>query len=255
MHVSITPSILYLGTPVVLNSTVNENGSYNLAPISSAIWLGWRCLLGFEAVSKTPQNMIRTGECVINLPSADQVDAINRLALLTGSDPVPPGKTLRGYRHCQNKFGVAGLTPVPSETVAAPRALECPIHLEAKVANVHRIMADEYDYSVHDRSVECTLEGILCIEVRITRVHAHPSIIMDGHPNRIDPNRWRPLIMSFQRFYGLGGELTASRLAGIPESMYRSPDIDRAYATGWPWLDGGPNEASCLAAHKNVALP
>ena len=75
MHVSITPSILYLGTPVVLNSTVNENGSYNLAPISSAIWLGWRCLLGFEAVSKTPQNMIRTGECVINLPSAGQVGA------------------------------------------------------------------------------------------------------------------------------------------------------------------------------------
>jgi flavin reductase (DIM6/NTAB) family NADH-FMN oxidoreductase RutF len=231
MHASITPSILYLGTPVVLNSTLNENGSYNLAPISSAIWLGWRCLLGFEAVSKTPQNMIRTGECVINLPSADQVDAVNRLTMLTGSNPVPPGKSLRGYRHCQEKFDAADLTPVPSETVAAPRALECPIHLEAKVANVHRVMADEYDYSIHDRSVECTLEGIICIEVRITRVHVHPSIVMDGHPNRIDANRWRPLIMSFQRFYGLGDELTVSKLARIPESMYRSPDIDRAYAS------------------------
>jgi flavin reductase (DIM6/NTAB) family NADH-FMN oxidoreductase RutF len=124
------------------------------------------------------------------------------------------------------------MTAVPSATVAAPRALECPIQLEAKVANVHRVMADEYDYSVHNRSAECTLEGILCIEVRITRVHAHRSIIMDGHPNRIDPNRWRPLIMSFQRFYGLGGELTVSKLADIPESMYRSPDIDRAYAAG-----------------------
>jgi flavin reductase (DIM6/NTAB) family NADH-FMN oxidoreductase RutF len=73
---SIEPAILYLGTPVVLNSTVNENGSYNLAPISSAFWLGWRCMLGFEAVSKTPQNIIRTGECVINLPSVDLVEAI-----------------------------------------------------------------------------------------------------------------------------------------------------------------------------------
>jgi hypothetical protein len=54
---------------------------------------------------------------------------------------------------------------------------------------------------------------------------------MDGHPNRIDANRWRPLIMSFQRFYGLGDELTVSKLARIPESMYRSPDIDRAYAS------------------------
>ena len=96
-HKSIEPAILYLGTPVVLNSTVNEDGSYNLAPISPAFWLGWRCMLGFEAVSKTPQNIIRTGECVINLPSVDQVDAVNRLAMTTGSDPVPAGKSLRGY--------------------------------------------------------------------------------------------------------------------------------------------------------------
>lgn len=231
MHASISPAILYLGTPVVLNSTVNEDGSYNLAPISSAIWLGWRCLLGFEAVSKTPQNIIRTGECVINLPSADQVDVVNRLTLLTGSNPVPKGKTLRGYRHERDKFGIAGLTPTPSETVAAPRAQECPIHLEAKLARVHRVMADEYDYAQHDRNAECTLEGIVCIEVRITRVHCHPSVLMEGVPNRIDPDRWRPLIMSFQRFYGLGDELAESRLARIPEAMYRSPDIDRAQAS------------------------
>jgi hypothetical protein len=51
---------------------------------------------------------------------------------------------------------------------------------------------------------------------------------MEGKPNRIDPDRWKPLIMSFQRFYGLGPELSESRLAGIPEAMYRTPDIDRA---------------------------
>nr|WP_216821050.1 flavin reductase family protein [Singulisphaera sp. GP187] len=225
---SITPSILYLGTPVVLVSTVNEDGSYNLAPMSSAFWLGWRCLLGFEGVSKTPQNLIRTGECVLNLPSADQVDAVNRLAFLTGSNPVPAGKTLRGYQFEREKFEVSGLTPVASETVAAARALECPIHLEAKVARVNPVMADEYDYSVHERSGECTLEGIVCIEVRITRVHTHPSILMDGKRNHIDPDRWRPLIMSFQRFYGLGPELSESRLAKIPEAMYRTPDVDRA---------------------------
>jgi flavin reductase (DIM6/NTAB) family NADH-FMN oxidoreductase RutF len=228
MHQSITPAILYLGTPVVLVSTVNENGSYNLAPMSSAFWLGWRCLLGFEGVSKTPRNLIRTGECVLNLPSDAQVDAVNRLAYLTGSNPVPAGKTKRNYRFEENKFGASGLTPIASETVAAARALECPIQLEAKLARVNPVMADEYDYSVHERSVECTLEGIVCLEVRITRVHVHPSVLMEGKPNRIDPNRWRPLIMSFQRFYGLGPELSSSRLAGIPEAMYRTPDIDRA---------------------------
>lgn len=34
------PHILYLGTPVVLISTVNEDGTHNLAPMSSAFWLG-----------------------------------------------------------------------------------------------------------------------------------------------------------------------------------------------------------------------
>lgn len=231
MHKTITPAILYFGTPVVIISSVNENGSYNLAPVSSIFWLGWRCLLGFEAASKTPQNVLRTGECVINLPSSEQVHAVNRLALLTGSNPVPAGKTSRGYRYEPDKFGAADLTPVQSETVSAPRVRECPIQLEGKVARVNPVMADEYDYGVHERSRECTVEGIVCIEIRIERVHAEPSILMEHDENRIDPNRWRPLVMSFQRFYGLGSELETSRLAKIPESLYRSPDIDRAALT------------------------
>ena len=40
MHQSIEPAILYFGTPVVLVSTLNEDGSANLAPMSSAFWLG-----------------------------------------------------------------------------------------------------------------------------------------------------------------------------------------------------------------------
>lgn len=39
-HVTITPSILYFGTPVVLLSTENEDCSLNLAPMSSAWALG-----------------------------------------------------------------------------------------------------------------------------------------------------------------------------------------------------------------------
>jgi len=38
MHRTIHPSILYVGTPVVLIGTVNEDGTPNLAPISSAWW-------------------------------------------------------------------------------------------------------------------------------------------------------------------------------------------------------------------------
>src|SRR5690242_4195831 len=127
MHRSIDPAILYFGTPVVLVSSTNEDGSANLAPISSAWWLGWSCMLGFGARSKTPANILRTGECVLNLPSVDQVAAVDRLARTTGSDPVPPHKVAMGYRTERDKLGAAGLTPVPSETVAPPRVAECPV--------------------------------------------------------------------------------------------------------------------------------
>ncbi len=69
---------------------------------------------------------------------------------------------------------------------------------------------------------------IVTIEVRIQRVHLHDDILLDGDPNRVDPDAWRPLIMSFQQFYGLGPRLRPSTLAEIPEVMYRGPDIDRA---------------------------
>lgn len=218
MHKTIEPPILYFGTPVVLISTVNEDGTYNLAPMSSAFWLGWRCMLGLAAFSRTPQNMIRTGECVLNLPSVNEVAAVNRLALTTGSNPVPEFKMRNGYRHESDKFGIAGLTPAASETVAPPRVRECPVQLEAVVEATHPLA--EGDPSQRG--------FIVCFEVRIQRVHVAESILMSGESSRIDPDKWRPLIMSFQQFYGLGPQLQASTLAKIPEAMYRSPDIDRA---------------------------
>jgi flavin reductase (DIM6/NTAB) family NADH-FMN oxidoreductase RutF len=224
MHVSSEPAILYFGTPVVLISTTNEDGTPNLAPMSSAFWLGWRCILGLAAASKTTQNMLRTGECVLNLPSETEVDGVNRLALTTGSNPVPQGKLMRGYRHVRDKFGLAGFTPVASETMAAPRVLECPVQLEALVESTHALAAG--DEALRGRAIT--------FEVRVQRVHVEQSILADGEPNRIDPGRWRPLIMSFQNFYGLApGKLHTSALAQIPEAMYRSPDIDRGRAAVW----------------------
>lgn len=212
MHRTVDPAILYFGTPVVLVSTLNEDGSYNLAPMSSAWWLGWRCLLGFGARSKTPQNMLRTGECVLSLPSADMVSLVDKLALTTGSNPVPEFKLQRGYRHEREKFAVAGLTPVQSEVVAPPRVLECPVQMEAKMDGLHPV-AD---------SDENGRGKLVAIEVRVERVHIDESILMQGETDRIDPDKWRPLIMSFQQFYGLGPRLQESRLATIPESAYRS---------------------------------
>ncbi len=133
------PAILYFGTPVVLVSTLNPDGTPNLAPMSSAWWLGHHAMLGLSSVSQTTLNLRREGECVLNLPSAEMAASVDRIAKTTGTDPVP----------------------------------------ERKRASL-------------------------------------------AEPDRIDPDAWRPLIMSSQRFYGLTGEQVAdSRLAEIPESAYR----------------------------------
>jgi len=222
-HCVTEPNILYFGTPVVLVSTLNENGTANLAPISSAFWLGWRGVIGIAASSQTTRNLLRTGECVLNLPSAAQADAVDRIARTTGTYPVPDGKRAKGYVFEPDKFGTAGLTEAASQTVAPPRALECPVHMEAVVAATYGIGDDMPD-----------LRGRICVfEVRIQRVHVHPDLLMDGHPDRIDPDKWSPLIMSFQKFYGLAPrQVHASRLAEIPEHAYRSPDIERSREAG-----------------------
>ena len=52
---------------------------------------------------------------------------------------------------------------------------------------------------------------LVSIEARIRRVHLSASILVKGDCNRIDPDKWRPLIMSFQHFYGL----TPDRLSRV----------------------------------------
>jgi hypothetical protein len=56
-----------------------------------------------------------------------------------------------------------------------------------------------------------------------------PSILADGDPSKIDPDKRRPLIMSFQKFFGLADrQALASRLSQIPEALYKSVDIERS---------------------------
>jgi len=200
MHKVVQPKMLYFGTPVVLISTLNPDGSPNLAPMSSAWWLGDTCLLGMSRRSRTVENLTREGECVLNLPSQALVGAVDRLALLTGSDPVPPYKAAMGYRHEARKFEAAGLTPLPADLVNPPRALECPVHLEARVRDIRGIGGGD--------------SHLAAIETQVVRVHIDESLMLPRKGDYVDPGLWKPLIMSFCDFFGLdGGPLLPSRLA------------------------------------------
>lgn len=218
MHKISEPSILYFGTPVILISSLNENNTYNLAPISSVFWLGWRCVIGISAESQTTKNVVRNGECVINLPSEDQSENINNLVFTTGRDPVPEGKRKRGYYFEPSKFEKAELTPISGDMVASPMVEECPVQLEAIVSDIHPLA--EKDPKMKGR--------ILIIELRIVRIHIEESILMEGDDNRVDPDKWKPLIMSFQKFYGFGKEINYSKLSNIPEALYKTSDIEKS---------------------------
>ena len=201
MHKVIQPKIMYFGTPVILISTLNEDGTPNLAPISSAWWLGQNCMIGMGTSSKTVENLRREKQCVLNLPSADMVDVVDHLALTTGKNPIPEYKTKMKFIYEPNKFERAGLTKMESELVNAPRAKECPVHLEALVKREH-----------HFGGENSKLAGI---ELEIIRTHIEEDLLNSEKRHYIDSDKWKPLIMIFCEFYGTGNKIHRSRLAEV----------------------------------------
>ncbi|MCA5894822.1 flavin reductase family protein [Isoptericola sp. NEAU-Y5] len=212
-HVAVDPAILYFGTPVVLLSSTNDDGSTNLMPMSSVFWLGHHAVLGIGARSHTAHNLRRRPELVLNLASPAVVTHVDRLALTTGRSDVSPWKARAGYVFTPDKFAAASVTPLESATVRPQRVAECQVHLEAVVRQVRPLGARPGD------DVDAARQ--LNVEAEVTRVWVDPAIRLAGHRDRIDPDRWRPLVMSFQKFYGLGDQVHPSRLATIDEDHYR----------------------------------
>jgi flavin reductase (DIM6/NTAB) family NADH-FMN oxidoreductase RutF len=204
------PKMLYFGTPVVLLSSVNPDGSTNIAPMSSAWWVGSTAVLGMSARSQTVRNLVERPRCVLNLVDPGMVEAVDRLALLTGRPDVPEYKQARGYRYEPDKFAAAGLTAVPmagsgesgpdDDGAAAPAAVaESLIHLEGVVRAV--------------REIDEPGSGLRALEVRVTRTFVEEDLLMPDHPTYVDPHRWEPMIMKFTEYYGGGSNIHPSSLA------------------------------------------
>jgi flavin reductase (DIM6/NTAB) family NADH-FMN oxidoreductase RutF len=187
---TIEPKILYFGTPVALISSLNEDGTTNLAPMSSFWALGWTVMLGLLDETKTAENLARHAECVINLPSPDMWRQVEKLAPLTGKNPVP-GIKAKQFRFEKDKFGAAGFTTLPSEIVVPLRAAECPIQMEAKVHALHPMHGGKL----------AEVGGGIAAEVEILRVHASEEYIQGE--NYIDPSKWSPLIYNFRHYFRL----------------------------------------------------
>jgi len=187
---TISPKILYFGTPVALISSLNEDDSTNLAPMSSFWALGWTMVLGLLDETQTADNLERHPECVVNLPSPPMWSQVEELAPLTGKSPVPAIKAKQFHTE-KDKFKAAQLTELASTLVRPARVAECPFQLEARVLSIHRLAGERLT----------ALGGGVAAEVEILRVHASPEFVIGE--NYINPEKWSPLVYNFRHYYRL----------------------------------------------------
>lgn len=185
----IDPPVLYPGTPVVLLSSMNQDGTTNLAPMSSAWALGKTVVLGLGLEGQSFQNLSARPDCVINYASAPLWPAVERLAPLTGASPVPAAKAAQ-FRTERDKFGAAGLTPVPGDLVTTARVAECPIQIEARVLDARPLTTGD--------------AGV--VEVAVLRVHVHPELA-EPDLRHVRVTKWEPLFYVFRHYIGRGAEL------------------------------------------------
>jgi flavin reductase (DIM6/NTAB) family NADH-FMN oxidoreductase RutF len=192
--VTISPEILYFGTPVAVISSLNADGTTNLAAMSSFWALEDRFLLGLTSHGQTSANLSRTGECVLNFPSPAEWRHVERLGHTTGRRDLTDYHRKAHIVHAADKFAVSGFSPLTSEIVAPLRSAECPVQIEARTLAWHAAQGNSF---VH------------YFEVQRLRVHASPTIL-NGSRDRIDIDVWSPLFYIFRHFFGKGDRLGKS---------------------------------------------
>lgn len=193
--------VLYFGTPVALVTTANPDGSSNISPISSAWALGDRYMLGLGTDGQAIANLQRVPDLVINLPSSALAPAVELIAPTTGRSPVPEHKR-PDYRHEPDKWRLGGFTPLAARDVVPDRIGECPVQLEARVAQF---------IPIGDGSA-------VAVEAEVLRTHVHDSILRAGASHRIDTDRWQPLYYTFRHYFAQGSRVGSNFRAGLLDS-------------------------------------
>lgn len=114
-----------LPRPIAVVSTINENGTNNVAPFSfftavsaSPMIVAFCPMIRSSTglIKDTPRNIFREKEFVINIASEGIIEKVN----MTSSE-LPYG---------EDEFVLAGLTPIDSEKIKAKRIKESLIHFE-----------------------------------------------------------------------------------------------------------------------------
>ena len=190
---TIEPKILNFGTPVALVTTIDQYGHPNIGPMSSVWALGYKLVLGLGCDGKTFNNLIAQKECVVNVPSINLQQNIEKIAHLTRANPVPKGKKAL-YKYEPDKFTAGGFSTIDSQIVKPPAIKDCPIQLEA-ILEQHSIIDFDADGE----------PDVAAVTVKVVNVRVHENITIGD--NHIDPQKLSPLIYNFRQYFGLGEAL------------------------------------------------
>ena len=144
--------------PIGWISTRAKDGTLNLAPYS--FFNGFNYIppiIGFSSTSlkDTARNAIDTGEFVWNLGTTSLAEKVNQ--------------TSRPLKHGDSEFADAGLTPLASRLVQAPRVAESPVHFECKVTDVVKL-----------RDVDGQQTPAIVIFGQVVAVHITSDLLVDG---------------------------------------------------------------------------
>jgi flavin reductase (DIM6/NTAB) family NADH-FMN oxidoreductase RutF len=115
--------------PIGWISTVSKDDVLNLAPYSFFNAFSYHPhIIGFASLGRkdTLCNIERTGEFVWNLATRSLADAMNT--------------TCAEVESSISEFALSGLTPAPSQLVAAPRVGESPVSFECKCTQIVRLV-------------------------------------------------------------------------------------------------------------------
>jgi flavin reductase (DIM6/NTAB) family NADH-FMN oxidoreductase RutF len=158
-----------LPRPIAWTSTLNEDGSANLAPFSFFTGISSdppTCLICVSRKKKQPdgthppkdtwRNIERTGEYVIHVVNDALAHQMNA--------------TSREFPYGTDEFAAAGVTKAPSDRVAPPRIAEAPVAMECRL----------------DRIVEVGRTGTAVIIGEILLWHIRDELIVEG---RLDVGR------------------------------------------------------------------
>jgi flavin reductase (DIM6/NTAB) family NADH-FMN oxidoreductase RutF len=157
--------------PIAWTSTLNEDGTANLAPFSYFTGAGSdppMCIIvvsrrtrdGVEVPKDTWRNIERQGEYVIHVVPNRLAEAMN----VTSTD----------FPYGVDEFDAAGVTKIPSERVRPPRIAEAPVAMECRL----------------ERIVEVGRDRTAIIVGEILLWHVRDDLVVDG---RLDMGRLDPV--------------------------------------------------------------